>query len=236
MPANAQIGSILTFNDVVGTEYVFFDIHEGYNFIPFSCFTSSVRPSSVTQTYEDRIVIIGLEFYIDPNEFALDNASKVSGFSFSQVVDFTASGVSNNTLTLTCYFNNVNLAIPVKPITLSNPDMADYLMGVSLNYTLISSNEDLSNSLDNEYNAGYQAGKQDGLTEGYRQGEIAGFNRGSAFAERPTFKQLFDSIAYVPVKTIVSLFNFELLGTNMLDFVTALATVVALLGIVRLIL
>lgn len=236
LPANAEIGSILTVQDVISSSYVFFDIKKGYNFIPFVCYAGYVQKSSETSGYNDRILILGLEFFVDNNETALDISSSVSGFSFSQVVDFSSSTLDNNTMTLTCYFNNVNLAIPVKPITMSLPDMSDILMSVSLNYSLVSSNQDLSDSLTNEFNAGYESGRLDGYSEGYRQGEIAGFNRGSAFSERPTFKQLFDSIVYVPVKTIVSLFNFELLGTNMLDFVTALATVVALLGIVRLIL
>ena len=74
----------------------------------------------------------------------------------------------------------------------------------------------------------YLDGKQEGEAIGYQNGYNTGYNKGYSEGTNDkntfTFSKLMDSIAFAPIKTLYSLLNFEILGVNVFDFLTALLT------------
>ena len=87
---------------------------------------------------------------------------------------------------------------------------------------------------------GYQAGYDLGYLNGNLQGENIGYNKGYAEgvddANNYTFKSLITSVIDVPINAFRSLFNFDLLGFNMANFMLSILTLGAVLAVVRLIL
>lgn len=81
-------------------------------------------------------------------------------------------------------------------------------------------------SLDPEQR--YIDGKQEGEAIGYQNGYNTGYNKGYSEGTNDkntfTFSKLMDSIAFAPIKTLYSILNFEVLGVNVFDFLTALLT------------
>lgn len=105
----------------------------------------------------------------------------------------------------------------------------------------------LSSSLsDNEaYNAGldagsyqgsltgFQSGYTTGYTKGYDVGEEAGKIIGRNEAHQFTFFNLFGAIFDVPIAVLTGMLNFDLLGINLLSFVTAILTLALILRLIR---
>lgn len=91
-----------------------------------------------------------------------------------------------------------------------------------------------------DYDTVYQEGKTNGYEEARKKyqnsGYQEGFDKGYALANNNSFLTLLDAVFYAPIKGIVSLFDFNLLGFNLLTFVKAIFTVVVLLSVVHLIL
>lgn len=81
-------------------------------------------------------------------------------------------------------------------------------------------------------NAGYSLG----YANGYNEGSNAGFNEGVASANDYSFFSLIGAVIDAPITAFKSLFNFDFLGFNMLNFVTGLITFCFVIWIVRLIL
>lgn len=81
-------------------------------------------------------------------------------------------------------------------------------------------------SLDPEQR--YLDGKEEGEAIGYQNGYNTGYNKGYSEGTNDkntyTFSKLMDSIAFAPIKTLYSILNFEILGVNVFDFLTALLT------------
>lgn len=94
------------------------------------------------------------------------------------------------------------------------------------------------------YNAGVSAGYSDGNSAGYSlgydnglsDGRSIGFNEGVASANDYSFFSLISAVIDAPITAFKSLFNFDFLGFNMLNFVTGLITFCFVIWIVRLIL
>lgn len=84
------------------------------------------------------------------------------------------------------------------------------------------------------YDEGYKAGTKD--KNAYGQSE---FNRGKAEgianANEYTFERLISAVFDVPVQTIYGMFNFEILGVNILNFVLALASLMVVVAILKLV-
>lgn len=99
------------------------------------------------------------------------------------------------------------------------------------------SNDFYKQGLQDGYNNGYDVGETDGYNNGYSQGKTEGYNNGYTqgleSSERLGFPALITSVIDVPVKVFTSLFNFEILGVNILTFVTSLLTIALILAIVR---
>ena len=95
------------------------------------------------------------------------------------------------------------------------------------------------------YNYGYQAGynqavKDEGgiyvdaaYSKGLSEGYDIGFADGNVVSQRGNFASLVYSVVEAPFNTFRSLFNFEILGVNLLGFIGSVLTLVVLLWIVK---
>lgn len=85
----------------------------------------------------------------------------------------------------------------------------------------------------NAYAEGLQQGlidTQQKVNEAYTKGYNVGYNKGREVdAEGYTFLSLIDAVGYGVTKPFVSILNFDLLGMNMLSFVTGLLTLVLII-------
>lgn len=90
----------------------------------------------------------------------------------------------------------------------------------------------------NEVNSGlsYNIGYEDGYNTGFADGSSDGYSRGVLDAGNYTFFSLIGAVIDAPISAFKSLFNFEFLGFNLLDFVTGLITLCFVIWIIRLIL
>ena len=93
-------------------------------------------------------------------------------------------------------------------------------------------NIDYDTVLQEGFDNGYAKAKKQYQNSGWQEG----FDKGYALANNNTFLSLLDAVFYAPIKGFVSLFDFNLLGFNLLTFVKAIFTVVVLLTVVHLIL
>ena len=127
--------------------------------------------------------------------------------------------------------------------TVSNID--DYIY--CFNYRTYYLNNDYLNSQQYQlgYSSGYQRGKNDGYTEGYSAGTgavsesqynagySAGYSAGVIGANNYSFLGLISAVIDAPIQAFTGLFNFELLGVNILGFITSLFTLAVIITIVK---
>lgn len=119
---------------------------------------------------------------------------------------------------------------------------------------------DLSATYTDGFNAGYNSGYQFGFDEanntvdtssasyqagvGYANSVVnessaswgAGYSKGASDASTATFGSLISAVFDVPVKVFTSLFDYNILGVNMLSFVGSLLALGAVISILRFIL
>ena len=85
--------------------------------------------------------------------------------------------------------------------------------------------------------AGYSAGETAGYSAGYSAGETIGYNNGYSqgveHGGQYTFNSLLSAVIDVPVRTFTSLFNFDLLGVNLVGFFTGLLTISIIITVVK---
>lgn len=141
-----------------------------------------------------------------------------------------------NTVTYSFYFsdsvldNYIKLTFPY--LNLDESRSSSYV-GMAKKSTPLRYVQSLTSlDMQSAYDAGYSAGKKDYDGSGYQKG----YNAGISSAQNNTFLTLLDAVFYAPVKAAVSLFDFDLLGFNMLSFVKAVFTLIVLLSVVHLIL
>lgn len=113
-------------------------------------------------------------------------------------------------------------------------------------YYYLNVNTDLSDNVYYEqgYTAGYSAGlgqgSSSGYGDGYRDGNLAGYNTGYDAgvnaSNNYSFNSLFGAVIDAPLNAFKSLFNFELLGVNLLGLFTGLVTLAFVILIVKLVL
>ena len=88
------------------------------------------------------------------------------------------------------------------------------------------------------YNDGLNVGTEDGYRDGYDTGLIDGYangyNAGIEEGGSNNFTGLMSAVLDVPLRTFTSLLNFEILGVNILGFITALLTLAIIIFIVKL--
>lgn len=126
--------------------------------------------------------------------------------------------------------------------------------GVTSQYEIITNNlptyeqyKYISESGENNnqiYQAGYKEGSQAGYDNaysqlyesrynaGYTQGKIDGIESANEY----TFLGLLNAVFYAPLKAFVSMLNFEILGVNILTFVTALLTLAVVTTLIKVVL
>lgn len=80
-----------------------------------------------------------------------------------------------------------------------------------------------------------QQGYQDGYANGKIEGETIGYNKGLENSDGVSFLGLFAALIDAPLQAITGLFNFDLLGFNMLGFVSAIFTAMVILIIIKMI-
>lgn len=93
----------------------------------------------------------------------------------------------------------------------------------------------------NGYSVGYNTGVDDGYNDGYAnglsvgnsQGYNTGYNAGLADANDYTFLGLIGAVIDAPIKAFYGLFNFEILGTNIASFITAILTLAITIFVIR---
>lgn len=86
------------------------------------------------------------------------------------------------------------------------------------------------------YDAGYNTGYNQGFTNGENTGYGNGYVEGLETASETTFLGLIGATIDAPIKAFRGLFNFELLGVNMVSLITGLFTLCVIVCIVKLVL
>ena len=86
------------------------------------------------------------------------------------------------------------------------------------------------------FNTGYNDGYTAGDSNGYNRGYGVGFSAGVADANEYSFFGLISAVIDAPINAFTSLFNFNLLGVNILNLITGLVTLVILIALLKLIL
>lgn len=102
---------------------------------------------------------------------------------------------------------------------------------------------------DEGFDEGFDEGRNEGFDEGYADGKYdanntvtttsasynAGYNYGVESASTFTFNSLMSAVFDVPVRTLLSMLNFEILGVDMSAFFLSLITICVVLFVIRLI-
>lgn len=80
---------------------------------------------------------------------------------------------------------------------------------------------------------GYDNGYTDGYDTGYTDGERTGFNDGVVHSNDYSWRGLFSALIGVPISAIMSVFNFEILGFNMLNLLQTVVMVSLFLFVIK---
>ena len=86
-----------------------------------------------------------------------------------------------------------------------------------------------SNAASEQYYKGYDRGLEVGFNSGYEEGKVWG----AQIAESGDFRELLTSVVDAPIKALSGLFNFEILGQNMLEFVGAILSLCVILFVLK---
>ena len=142
---------------------------------------------------------------------------------YDETIDSGCGAISNNT---------INVAN-----TIASGTFRDNVYNVSLPniYNLVNN---AFGSADGGYYDGYNTGYQDGSSTGYGQGYDTGYADGYANGVEidTTAFTIFNgilSIGMIPINVFLAMFDFEILGINLSNFVMSLLTVLVTLWIIR---
>lgn len=106
---------------------------------------------------------------------------------------------------------------------------------INLNFT---DNTYYQAGYDDGYNQGIYDGNESGYEDGYNAGNTIGYedgyNDGVANSNSYSFASLLGAVIDTPVSAFTSLLNFEILGVNILAFVSGLLTLAIVIFIVKL--
>lgn len=99
-------------------------------------------------------------------------------------------------------------------------------------------NDGYNSGYSDGYNNGYYYGDLEGYESGYKSGEIVGYNNGYSEGVEDSgnysFLSLIGAVIDAPVSAFTSLLNFELLGVNILGFISGLLTLALIIFIIKL--
>lgn len=153
-----------------------------------------------------------------------DNSNGYIKFTFNTYMFQDSIVYFNATNSSTIFdFNEVNLAFSTRTYYfLDNTDA--YSSGYNTGYTAGYNTGDTDG-----YNRGYTTGYNTGDTDGYYRG----YNDGGNSANTYSFLGLISAVIDAPIKAFTGLFNFNLLGVNMVSFITALFTLAVIITIIK---
>lgn len=157
------------------------------------------------------------------------------GDLYSVLVEFIAGDNQSVNFTLTDTNGAYATAIlqPYKVDTFGDWTL-NYSTGFSARYLyLTNSYYNTDDQLASKYEEGYKKGYKDGQEYGEFIGENKGYIDGVNDSNEYTFTSLLDAVFYAPLKTFISIFNFEILGVNVLNIVTFVLTVLLFVGIIK---
>lgn len=196
-------------------------------FIPFYCFVDYTSDYST-----DSIPSLNMTYY----SFIISSSSFCSSYS-DDVISFLNTNYGQYYI---CSFVDTagfryNLAFPIFYSGSLNSNYSDSLFIESRYYSISSFSDDfkynkgysdgLADNQQNIYNQGYLAGR----IIGYGEGHTDGVNDSNTY----TFTGLIGAVIDVPVKTILGLLDFEILGVNLFGFAVGLISFSVLLFIIR---
>ena len=211
--------------DNFGVENTFVIKSNSGNRVP-SITDSPVQVSYVpsTRTF-DGLQYVGYNIYL----FTVSATGSVRRFDFFFGVWGTSFICPYQGTSSTGFFS-----IPMAPLTYNgyisyglNADTVDSLRDQIRE--LQTENNQLLNQVDNAFNNGVSDGYNAGYKEGYETGKIAG----AAGANDYSFFSLISAVVDVPVQAFSSLFNFELLGFNLLNFFLGVITVALVIKLLK---
>lgn len=125
-----------------------------------------------------------------------------------------------------------------------NYNSVDGKNNLNTSFTISTSNYDFikniavgrNNEIAASYNQAYVSGKNDGYREGKKQASEESYQLGfqSGLKSSQGFYGLLTAVFDVPVQAFTGLLNFNVLGVNMVDFVTSMLTLCIFIIILRL--
>lgn len=125
-------------------------------------------------------------------------------------------------------------------VTLTSNDIlkkiASYLPQSSPNITGYIRGATYLNGYNTGYNAGqrdgYQTGKDDTYQPAYDSGYNAGYQKALVDSDTFTFRGFLEAIIFSPIDACLQIFDFDFLGFNMRNFVSAVLTFLIIAGII----
>lgn len=165
------------------------------------------------------------------------------GHSFTYLADYNTSTATTSVTVSTCRYKYFDAEGRYYQIELPYYSYPDNHAGIESNRTYFFLNDFDSNSY---YQQGYGQGFNDGVAEGSDSGYASGYSAGRTVGYASgynagldtadySFFDLFGSVIDAPVTVFKDLFNFELLGVNLLSLFTGLLTLAVLIWIIKLI-
>lgn len=173
--------------------------------------------NSLTFTFDDgRVLLVPWNLDSLNNTYYLDSSSvNVNAYSTSLVVSISSwfGGSIDGTM-----FSLID-------------DANGYYNGIREGYE-----EGYNNGLDKGYQEGFDADKAQAVADAERAGYNRGLEDGAERSNIYTFERLLSAVIDVPVRAFKSMFNFEILGVNLMNFAFSIMTLCFVLAIVKLIL
>ncbi len=102
--------------------------------------------------------------------------------------------------------------------------------------TTIGKNQGIAQGREEGFAAGVEQGNKEGYDIGYKEGKVDGFGEGYAAGLEVgelTFTGLITAVIDAPVSVFASMFNFEVLGVNLLNFLTSILSVMIVIAVVK---
>lgn len=177
-----------------------------------------------------------IELNGDQYSYTLPSGSRLIYFGVDSISSLSVTNVSySSSLYITKYKLEKSNYFTGFPADFdSNLDMADYYdIGYTNGYT--------AGTVDGE-NTGYANGNYDGQLEGYSRGktdgitigDAQGYERGLSIASNGSWRGLVSALIDVPVTTVVSFLDFDILGINMFGIFKTLVTLSLFFFIIKL--
>lgn len=107
---------------------------------------------------------------------------------------------------------------------------------INMQYVQTNANVNIDAIYNTGYNSGYNKATEDLYDTRYNAGYQNGYIQGVAESNEYSFVGLLNAVFYSPLKAFVSMLNFEILGVNILTFVTALLTLAVVTTLIKVVL